>query len=75
MPTNRELSLSELRVTRGRELRTQIRWELFVFRDVRDVLATADPDRLLVVHYGAARPQDWLEALWRSGLIIDVPIR
>lgn len=72
METDRELSLTELHVPRGRELRTWVRWELFIFHPVRDVLATDDPERLLVAHYGPARPEAWMDALWRAGLIGDV---
>jgi hypothetical protein len=66
---DRELSLTELRVPGGGEQRTWVRWELFIFRDVRDVLSTRDADRVLVVHHGPPRIDEWLDALRESGLI------
>lgn len=45
------------------------RWELFVFGEVRDVLASRRPDTLLVVHEGRERRGDWREALAAAGLL------
>jgi hypothetical protein len=46
-----------------------VQWELFVFRDIRDVLSGSRPDTVLVVHRGPARVEDWTDALVRSGLL------
>jgi hypothetical protein len=45
------------------------RWELFVFGEVRDVLASRRPDTLLVVHEGRERRGEWREALAAAGLV------
>lgn len=52
-----------------------VRWELFVFPDVRDVLVTARPDTLLVVHRGPARVAEWLAALVEARTIGHPPLR
>jgi hypothetical protein len=46
-----------------------VRWELFVFSDVRDVLPTAKPDTVVVVHRGPAQPAQWLAALQEAGML------
>lgn len=68
MGDQHDLFLSELSVARGSEHWRWVRWELFIFRDVRDVLATRDRDRLLIVHRGGAQPERWLQALNDAGL-------
>ena len=37
-----------------------VRWELFVFSDVRDVLPTPRRDTVVVAHRGPARTEEWL---------------
>ena len=68
MRDNHALSLSELYVPDGGRHCHRVRWELFIFSEVRDVLATSDRDRVLVVHRGAAQPDLWLQALSEAGL-------
>jgi hypothetical protein len=46
-----------------------VRWELFVFSDVRDVLPTSKPDSVVVVHRGPAQPAQWLAALQEAGML------
>jgi hypothetical protein len=46
-----------------------VRWELFVFSDVRDVLPTLRPDTIVVVHRGVAQPAQWLAALQDVGML------
>jgi len=46
-----------------------VRWELFVFSDVRDVLPTIKPDAVVVVHRGPAQPAQWLAALREAGML------
>jgi hypothetical protein len=46
-----------------------VRWELFVFSDVRDVLATSRPETVVVAHRGPARPAEWLAALGAAGML------
>ena len=46
-----------------------VRWELFVFSDVRDVLPTPRPGTVVVVHRGRARTDDWLAALKAAGML------
>ena len=46
-----------------------VRWELFVFSDVRDVLPTPSPGTVAVVHRGRARPEEWLAALEEAGML------
>jgi hypothetical protein len=57
----------EIQVAGGRKAVNAIRWELFVFDDVRDVLATDGPDTLTIVYRGSPRPAEWLEALNVAG--------
>ena len=45
-----------------------VRWELFLFRDVVDVLATDVPNRMLVAHRGPAQPERWLRTLRSADL-------
>ena len=52
----------------GRDPRL-VRWELFVFSDVRDVLPTPRSDTLVVAHRGPARKNDWIAALWAAGML------
>jgi hypothetical protein len=47
--------------------RGPIRWELFLHRDVRDVLLTARPDTLEVLYRGAADPAAWSATLREAG--------
>lgn len=44
-----------------------IRWELFLHRDVRDVLRTARDDTLCVVYRGNADPTAWAATLNQAG--------
>lgn len=46
-----------------------VRWELFVFSDVRDVLPTPRPDTIVVVHRGPAQPAQWVAALQDAGML------
>lgn len=46
-----------------------VRWELFVFSDVRDVLPTPRRDTVVVAHRGPARKNDWIAALWTAGML------
>jgi hypothetical protein len=50
-----------------------VRWELFVFSDVRDVLPTPRPDTVVVVHRGPAQPAQWLAALRDAGMLDAQP--
>lgn len=68
MRADHDIFLTELRFPGGSDQWCWVRWELFIFHDVRDVLATTDRDRVLVVHRGRAQPERWLQALRDSGL-------
>ena len=68
MGTDRDTFLTELRVPGGSEQWCWVRWELFIFLDVRDVLATRQRDRVLIVHRGRALRERWLQALRDTGL-------
>jgi len=68
MQNDDDLSLTELRVPGGSANWRRVRWDLFIFRDVRDVLVTHDRDRVLVVHRGCAQPDRWRQALNDAGL-------
>jgi hypothetical protein len=46
-----------------------VRWELFVFSDVRDVVPTPRRDTVVVAHRGPARPNDWMAALAEAGML------
>lgn len=61
--------LTELSLT-GLDCHTAsaVRWELFVFRDVRDVLRSPRPDTVVVLHHGRARPEAWRATLLASGI-------
>lgn len=48
-----------------------VRWELFVFRDVRDVLPGARAGTVVVIHTGAARRDAWLAELCAAGVLPD----
>lgn len=46
-----------------------VRWELFLFRDVRDVLPGTRPGTMLVIHTGPACSELWLAELREAGLV------
>lgn len=50
-----------------------VRWELFVFHDVRDVLPGPRPDTVVVCHRGPQRPGDWIAALEVAGMADEEP--
>lgn len=50
-----------------------VRWELFVFHDVRDVLPGSRPDTVVVFHRGAQHPGDWIAALEAAGMADEEP--
>ena len=52
-----------------------VRWELFVFHGVRDVLATRRPDTVVVVHRGPARIDEWLAALAEARMLDEQPLQ
>ena len=52
-----------------------VRWELFVFHDVRDVLLTRHPGAIVVVHRGPARIAEWLAALAEVQVLDDEPLQ
>jgi hypothetical protein len=70
-----EIALSELWVRDGARQRTAVRWELFLFRAVRDVLATRDPDQVLVVHHGPPVSSAWAAVLLDAGFDAAGPAR
>ncbi len=45
-----------------------VRWELFVFGDVRDVQHSPIPDTVVVVHRGDACPTAWRATLLAVGI-------
>jgi hypothetical protein len=51
----------------ARSNRGEIRWELFVHRDVRDVLLTPFEDTLLVVFRGQPDVKSWTHTLIEAG--------
>lgn len=51
----------------ARSNRGKIRWELFVHRDVRDVLLTPCDDTLLVVFRGQPDVESWTHTLIEAG--------
>jgi hypothetical protein len=57
----------EIQVSRGRDLVQAVRWELFLFHDVRDVVPTDRPDVLTVVYRGEPELPRWLETLRSAG--------
>jgi hypothetical protein len=50
-----------------------VRWELFVFSDVRDVLPTPRRETVVVVHRGPTRRAEWLAALKTAGMLDEQP--
>jgi hypothetical protein len=46
-----------------------IQWELFIFADVRDVLAGPRPQTVVVIHGGTAQPDAWRAALREAGVL------
>jgi hypothetical protein len=56
----------------GRDARL-VRWELFVFSDVRDVLPTPRRETVVVAHRGPARTEEWLVALGAAGMLDERP--
>jgi hypothetical protein len=50
-----------------------VRWELFVFSDVRDVLPTPRRETVVVAHRGPARTEEWLVALGAAGMLDERP--
>ena len=67
----------------ARSHRGVIRWELFLYPEVRDVRLTPRPDTLLVVFRGQLDPSAWAKTLGDAGLPVprfaspasDVPAR
>jgi hypothetical protein len=57
----------EIHVTGGREAVRQIRWQLFAFPEVLDVLAISQSDSLVVVFCGRPRPGEWSRHLQAAG--------
>lgn len=53
----------------------RVRWELFVFDDVRDVLPSAEADAVRVVHRGPARVGEWSAALDAAATLDGQPAR
>jgi hypothetical protein len=51
----------------ARSNRGLIRWELFLHRDVRDVVFTSRSDTLCVVYRGEPDPSAWALALREAG--------
>jgi hypothetical protein len=51
-----------------------VRWELFVFSDVRDVLPTSRRETVVVAHRGPAREVDWIAALDAAGMLDEQPV-
>jgi hypothetical protein len=48
-----------------------IRWELFLFPDVREVLTTSREDTLLVVFRGEPDPSAWATTLAQAGFPVS----
>ena len=69
------MNLTELTYTglAGEDVR-RLRWELFIFRDVRDVLPTGRTDTVVVVHRGSARQSEWIDALVAAGILEQQPL-
>lgn len=67
--TTTELTASGLRYQDWR----RVRWELFAFHDVRDVLPSTRPETVLVVHRGPARVGEWTEALAAAEMLDERP--
>ena len=67
MKDHHAVFLSELRVHGESYHWRWVRWELFIFRDVLDVLPTTDRNRVMIVHRGLAQPERWRQALVDAG--------
>jgi len=65
--------VSELNFGRAAPDVRLVRWELFVFPGVRDVLAGPRPETVVVVHRGPARVDAWLAQLRGAGLLTEDP--
>lgn len=63
--------VTELWVADGSRRWNEVQWDLFLVRDVRGVLPTADPDRVLVVHGAPADPERWRALLRDGGFLVD----
>lgn len=63
--------MSELWVAGGSRHWNEVQWDLFLDRDVRNVLPTGDPDLVLVVHECPADPERWRELLRDGGFTVD----
>ena len=50
-----------------------VRWELFVFHEVRDVMPGARADTVRVVHRGPARVDEWIAALVAAEMLDEQP--
>lgn len=64
------MNVCKLRVTGAVDARAvaQVRWELFVSPEIRDVLPTLEPETVAVLWEGAtADPRRWCRALTRAG--------
>ncbi|HZO96611.1 MAG TPA: hypothetical protein VFB42_04485 [Gaiellaceae bacterium] len=64
------MNVSKLRVrgAAGAAACARIRWELFVFAEIRDVLPALEPDTVAVLWEGArADPERWCRALAEAG--------
>lgn len=64
------MNVCKLRVTGAVDARavSQVRWELFVFPEIRDVLPTLELETVAVLWEGAtADPQGWCRALAQAG--------
>jgi hypothetical protein len=56
----------------ARTNRGQIRWELFLHQEVRDVLFTSRQDTLSVVFRGPMNPAAWATTLTEAGFPVPV---
>jgi hypothetical protein len=68
------MNVCKLRVSGAVDARAvaQVRWELFVFPEIRDVLPTLEPETVAVLWEGAtADPQRWCRALAEAGYEAD----
>jgi hypothetical protein len=68
------MNVCKLRVTGAVDARAvaQVRWELFVFPEIRDVLPTLEPETVAVLWEGStADPERWCRALARAGYEAD----
>lgn len=46
-----------------------VRWDLFIFPEIRDVLATGRDGIVVVIHHGPARVEQWVSQLRSAGLL------